>query len=430
MSARPRKPAPIEALSARCPARPSRPRSVRIGRRAGHAIAVAEPVQQVAVAAALAAERLVRGVGGLAAERAGVRGGFRHARPIWRGRARPARRPRRRCGARARRASRLADAGDHRRRGVERRAARSAAPAWRSSARAAAPAGSAWRISGMRRPLAAADDLQEAEAVDRGALERLRQDRVDRRRRGLPPVARQGRQVDADRAADAEAPDRARRRRGARLGQRRRAAGRRRRRTGSWPGSGSSAARRRRRRSRRSPPPRAARTSPPPRTGPGRVAGSGVRPADPLGEARARRAAAASVGRSLGGLGRPGSGIASRTTSAWKSPPSVTPAGSGSTTASLPSSSRRDARRCWPGGADDHRAGAKSRQLDRRLDDLAVLDQDRAILADPFLVEPLSQADSRPRGAGRGSRTEAGRPRRNSEPETIRTRASARPWIA
>ena len=56
---------------------------------------------------------------------------------------------------------------------------------------------------------AGADDLQEAEAVDRGALERRHQRGVerfgDRLSRGL---ALQRREVDADRAADAVTADR------------------------------------------------------------------------------------------------------------------------------------------------------------------------------------------------------------------------------
>ena len=51
-------------------------------------------------------------------------------------------------------------------------------------------------------------DLEEAEAVDRGALERLRQQRVERLGNRLPlGLAGNGRQVDADRAADAVTAD-------------------------------------------------------------------------------------------------------------------------------------------------------------------------------------------------------------------------------
>ena len=56
---------------------------------------------------------------------------------------------------------------------------------------------------------ARAHDLDEAEAVDRGALERLGQAFVDRRIGRLPRrLALDGRQIDADRPADVEAPDR------------------------------------------------------------------------------------------------------------------------------------------------------------------------------------------------------------------------------
>src|SRR3546814_4443017 len=55
----------------------------------------------------------------------------------------------------------------------------------------------------QRRPFAAAHDLEESEAVDCGALERLRQQRVDQRVDRLPfGPARQRRKVDADRPAD------------------------------------------------------------------------------------------------------------------------------------------------------------------------------------------------------------------------------------
>src|SRR3546814_14178298 len=58
----------------------------------------------------------------------------------------------------------------------------------------------------QRRPFAAAHDLEESEAVDCGALERLRQQRVDQRVDRLPfGPARQRRKVDADRPADVAA---------------------------------------------------------------------------------------------------------------------------------------------------------------------------------------------------------------------------------
>ena len=101
-----------------------------------------------------------------------------------------------------------------------------------------------------------------------------------------------------------------------------------------------------------------------------------------------------SVGRSLGGLGRPASGIASRVISARKVAPS------------LALRHRIDHRLAAIGKQRDariaderrlhNRAGAQAGQLDLRLENLAILDQDRAVLANPFLVEPLSQADSPP----------------------------------
>jgi len=57
-----------------------------IGRRSGNAIALAEPVQKIAVLAPAAAERRVFGLLRLAAERTGfrkVRLLFRHIRPTW-----------------------------------------------------------------------------------------------------------------------------------------------------------------------------------------------------------------------------------------------------------------------------------------------------------------------------------------------------------
>src|SRR3546814_7394096 len=73
--------------------------------------------------------------------------------------------------------------------------------------------------------MAASDDLEEAEAVDRRALEGLRQQRVDQRIDCQPlRPARQRRKVDADRTADAAAADDVRRRPGPRLCQRERIA--------------------------------------------------------------------------------------------------------------------------------------------------------------------------------------------------------------
>ena len=77
-----------------------------VGGRAGDAIAVAEPVEQVAIAAALAAEGLVRGRRRSAAQRAGVavalKGGRSgHGPPIWRAQGPTARQLSHRCVWRA-----------------------------------------------------------------------------------------------------------------------------------------------------------------------------------------------------------------------------------------------------------------------------------------------------------------------------------------
>src|SRR6476646_4817466 len=73
----------------------------RIGRRAGNAIALAKPFQEVAALAATAAEGCVRRVLGLAAGRAGfgLATRARHTRPTWGQRGRPATQPRRRPAA-------------------------------------------------------------------------------------------------------------------------------------------------------------------------------------------------------------------------------------------------------------------------------------------------------------------------------------------
>ena len=120
-------------------------RQVGIGGRAGDAIAVAEPVQKVAVAAALRAERLVRRARGLAAQGAGLSlGGSGHGRPIWRGRARQARPRRRRSGAPAAASQSGRDSSAAITLGAAWIAtAPRSRPARRSKARAAAPTGSA-----------------------------------------------------------------------------------------------------------------------------------------------------------------------------------------------------------------------------------------------------------------------------------------------
>ena len=315
-----------------------------------------------------------------------------------------------------RRASRARfERGDHRRRGVQRRPARSAAPARRSSARAAAPAGSACSSSGERRPLAAADDLEEAEAVDRGALERLRQDRVDRG--GGAPAGRSRGRVGRSMPIEPAMPKR-RIARAAAAAPASASVGGRQAAVDVEQGHGR----------RQAHPQRAAvegdlagrglleqlgpaRLLEPVRAVRARAAWT----ADPLREARPGAGGSSVGARPVAASAGPRSGIASRTISARKAAPSVRPAAAARR---QPPRCRR-AWRCRAAGSmlgqpgRDHRAGAQAGQLDRGLEDRAVLDQDRAILADPFLVEPLSQADSRPRGAGRGSRTAAGRRRPN-----------------
>ena len=145
----------------------------------------------------------------------------RHRRRTWAARRRRASRRRRRPGGRALRASRRAAPAAAMIAGcatsrfaplpLDRRAPQQ---------RPRLEGGAVLRQLEQRGMASRTDDLQEAEAVDRGALERLRQ-----RSRRSPAstacalrLARQGREVDADRAADAVAADRARR--GLRAGQR------------------------------------------------------------------------------------------------------------------------------------------------------------------------------------------------------------------
>ena len=148
---------------------------------------------------------------GLAAQRAVL--GFRRfgiGRPTWEAQGRRASRrapPTWRASARAIR--RGFEHGDHRRmrrRGASRRAART--PARRSSARASNAARSARELE-QRGARPRADDLDEAEAVDRGPLERLRQIGVDRARGGLARrlAPRSVGKSIADRAADVEPAD-------------------------------------------------------------------------------------------------------------------------------------------------------------------------------------------------------------------------------
>ena len=136
--------------------------------------------------------------------------GFRHIRPTWeeRGRRASSTAPPT-CRASASSHSVLAfEHGDHRRvRDEPLRARRSRTPP--GAAARGLRSGAVLRQLDQRGARTRADDLDEAEAVDRGPLERLRQTGVDRRRRGLARrLAARGRQVDADRAADVEAADR------------------------------------------------------------------------------------------------------------------------------------------------------------------------------------------------------------------------------
>ena len=160
---------------------------VRVGCRPGNAIAFAEPAQEVAVLAA-AASRTAHARRSAACRRSGsacALGCFGIGRRTWEARRRPASRPlpptcRESASSQSGCASSTRDdcrVGDE--------------PRWRQLARArhgGAGRGLRTRRGPARartatRVRARADDLKEAEAVDRGALERLRQDRVDRRRR-------------------------------------------------------------------------------------------------------------------------------------------------------------------------------------------------------------------------------------------------------
>ena len=291
---------------------------------AGDSIALVQPVQQVAVPAALRAERPVRRIGRLAAERAGISFGRFWTCPA--DMARPG------LGSKTasppvRRASSASQAGLAFSCRMTRGAAWSATlpcsrPARRSKARAAAAPGSARRISGMRGPDPAADDLQEAEAVHRRPLERLGKDGVDRRR-ARPAVCRAARWAGRCRSsrrcrsAGSPAPPPRRRPRRAPPG-----GGCRPRRTGSWPGV---------RLMRSAPPAKAispvaasSSSSDQPAASNRSAAVRRRRPAGPLGEARAR--AERQVGRAQPGrLGPAGLGDRPRATiSARKAAPSLT----------------------------------------------------------------------------------------------------------
>ena len=245
----------------------------------------------------------------------------------------------------------------------------------------------------QRGAAARADDLEEAEAVDRGALERLRAGsrRPLRRRPGARPCRRSsaGRSRSSrrcrgggSRAAAAAAPASA-------SWLERRAC--RRRRSGSSPGSARCAARRRgsgpcrcalRRRGRTSPPPRARRWRRGRRasrasSGGGRRGGSSLTPRERAlprlgaGEGFAgdldveRRA----FGDARGALGEE-IFLAVRRAAMALRPPLTSRAA-----------------RTVP-------AGMMPSRSDPRLDDLAVLDQHGAGLADAALDQPLRQADS------------------------------------
>ena len=135
----------------------------------------------------------------------------------------------------------------------------------------------------------------------------------------------------------------------------------------------------------------------------------------PLAAIRASRSGpgrgSASAAIAFAGLIRPRSASASRTISTFSAAPSVRPGTGFASTASAPPSrtsapermsvSRAPATAPTRGPADGNSISAIRMRL--------LGNEGGAVLADPFLVEPLSQAGSPPSAARRGSRTGAGR---------------------
>ena len=314
--------------------------------------------------AAAAAERLVRRVGGFAAERAGV--GLAHRASRW---ATPVRRDNS-----ATRSGRAVEPGGDARAAASwtarhrRRGALDAA----EQGRAAAPTGSARSSSGSEargrgrtiwrkpKPLTAVRSNGCGSAASIAAATAWRSALPARVGKSIPiepPMSWR-----TDRRAPPRAPPRSRAPR---------AAPGRRRRTASSPGSATCAARRRRRRSRRSAPRRALRTSRPPRAHRARAraaCGPAGRSPGTAPAGRGRRPASASVGDDLGELGAArlrGSPRARPRPSAAR--PRSRPAARASITASPPSPSTRDS-----AGRDaldqprlEHRADAQRRRAAR-----------------------------------------------------------------
>ena len=305
---------------------------------------------------------------------------------------RPARRPRRRPGA-----ERSSQPGSPRARSPPARPGQRGpwpgASALRPGAagRAAAPNGSPSGRSRTARRARAADDLEEAEAVDRGPLERLGQDRIDRRGGGLAAARPDSRQVDADRSADAETPDRAAAARAAGEARARPAARCRRRRSGSSPASARSAARRR----ESDLAARGLVEQVRPAGGLERSAlrgGEGVQRADPLGEARS---AAAAVARASGALPRLGAGERLARDLDAERRALGQARGRALRGADIPPRRHRD-RHARPGSTAGPRGRSRRDQGSGRCAPRRSRRPrpGRAVFADPALDQPLRQADS------------------------------------
>lgn len=116
----------------------------------------------------------------------------------------------------------------------------------------------------------------------------------------------------------------------------------------------------------------------------------------------------------LGSLLRPASGIASRTMRTFSDAPSLIPGGMPSNNASpCPGrgsralATQKHQHLDQTGQCDSTDARPAALALDRRLDDPAIADERCPRFTDPALVEPFSQGQRLPTGAGRASQTAA-----------------------
>jgi hypothetical protein len=121
----------------------------------------------------------------------------------------------------------------------------------------------------------------------------------------------------------------------------------------------------------------------------------------PLRSIRSRRVgpgrSSASETRAFGSFGRPRSGIASRTISTRSAAPSQSFGGSGSISASPAAREGHDPAAAGDEDRGEPRGGHRSGeslpgQFHQRFDDPAAIDKGGAVLADPLLVQPLSQS--------------------------------------